>query len=52
MENGLSHNCVNKAIEDKNGFIWFATSEGLNRYDGKNFKSFPHSPTVGKTPHQ
>ena len=43
MENGLSHNCVNKAIEDKNGFIWFATSEGLNRYDGKNFKSFTFS---------
>lgn len=40
MENGLSHNCVNKAIEDRNGFIWFATDEGINRYDGKNFKAF------------
>ena len=40
MENGLSHNCVNKAIEDKNGFIWFGTDNGLCRYDGYQVQNF------------
>jgi ligand-binding sensor domain-containing protein/two-component sensor histidine kinase len=36
-EHGLSHNKVNCIIEDKRGFIWIGTSDGLNRFDGKNF---------------
>ena len=38
VESGLSHNVVNDIEQDALGFMWIATSEGLNRYDGKNFK--------------
>ena len=31
---GLSHDNVYSIIQDKYGFIWFATQDGLNRYDG------------------
>ena len=34
---GLSQSYVYDIIQDKNGFIWIATQDGLNRYDGKNF---------------
>jgi ligand-binding sensor domain-containing protein/signal transduction histidine kinase len=39
-QNGLSHNKVNCIIQDKRGFIWLGTDDGLNRYDGKNFVHF------------
>jgi signal transduction histidine kinase/ligand-binding sensor domain-containing protein len=32
---GLSSKIVNACVQDKNGFIWMATQEGLNRYDGR-----------------
>jgi sugar lactone lactonase YvrE len=31
---------VYDAIQDKEGFMWFATDNGLSRFDGKNFKTF------------
>jgi signal transduction histidine kinase/ligand-binding sensor domain-containing protein/DNA-binding response OmpR family regulator len=37
---GLSHNQVSAILEDPNGFIWFGTLSGLNRYDGYSFKIF------------
>ena len=39
-EDGLASRSVYCAVKDKNGFIWFGTKNGLNRYDGKNFKLF------------
>ncbi|GAB4026181.1 two-component regulator propeller domain-containing protein [Spirosoma gilvum] len=30
--------------QDQKGFIWIATKDGLNRYDGYNFKVFTHDP--------
>lgn len=36
--NGLSHNTVRHITQDKCGFIWISTLNGLNRYDGNNFK--------------
>ena len=40
VENGLSNNSVYCSIQDKNGFMWFGTKDGLNRFDGYNFKHF------------
>lgn len=38
--NGLSHNSVLAIMQDRQGFIWFGTKDGLNRYDGIKFKIF------------
>src|SRR5687767_8545118 len=40
VENGLSNNTVYCSIQDKKGFLWFGTKEGLNRFDGYRFKLF------------
>src|SRR5688572_11324975 len=37
---GLSHNQVNTILKDGNGFLWFGTLSGLNRYDGYSCKIF------------
>jgi len=39
-ENGLSHNTVLTSLQDKKGFMWFGTKDGLNRFDGYTFKTF------------
>lgn len=39
---GLSNNSVIDIISDANGGLWFGTYDGLNYYDGKNFKVFKH----------
>ena len=44
VENGLSNNQVFAVIQDRNGFMWFGTNDGLNRYDGYNFKIFRNNP--------
>lgn len=41
---GLSQNTIFDIIQDSKGFMWFATKEGLNRYDGQTFKIFKHRP--------
>src|ERR1035437_5307381 len=44
IDNGLSQ-CYVPCIEnDKYGFMWFGTYDGLNRFDGINFKVFSHNP--------
>ena len=44
-DNGLSNNTVMACIQDRRGFIWFGTKEGLNRFDGSQFRIFLHSPS-------
>ena len=39
-KNGLSQNTVRAIAEDKNGFIWAGTLDGVNRYDGYNIRSY------------
>ncbi len=43
-ESGLSHNKVNCILQDKRGFIWLGTEDGLNRYDGKYYSVFNNIP--------
>ena len=38
--NGLSHNQVTTILKDDDGFLWFGTVSGLNRYDGYSCKIF------------
>lgn len=40
IQNGLSQNTVNAILQDNQGFMWLATKDGLNRYDGLNFRTF------------
>ncbi len=40
VEDGLSNNVVNSLYLDHFGFMWMGTYDGLNRYDGYNFKVF------------
>jgi len=37
---GLSHNQVNAILKDADGFVWFGTVSGLNRYDGYSCRIF------------
>ncbi|RFS18322.1 two-component regulator propeller domain-containing protein [Emticicia sp. C21] len=41
--NGLSSNEVKAIVQDQDGFLWIATPEGLNRYDGERFVQFTHT---------
>jgi len=40
IQAGLSHQTVFTILQDKIGFLWFGTKDGLNRYDGVNFKTY------------
>lgn len=42
VNNGLSQNSVHDIFQDKKGFLWIATADGLNRYDGIDFKVYKH----------
>ena len=39
-EDGLSSSWINAIYEDQNGYIWFGTSDGLNRYDASSIKVY------------
>ena len=40
IEQGLSNNYVVNITQDKDGFLWFATEEGLNKFDGSRFINY------------
>lgn len=44
IERGLSQNTVFAIIQDRTGFLWFGTEDGLNRYDGYRFIIYRHNP--------
>jgi signal transduction histidine kinase/ligand-binding sensor domain-containing protein/CheY-like chemotaxis protein/AraC-like DNA-binding protein len=43
-EQGLSHQRVTTILKDKEGFMWFGTWDGINRFDGHSFISYKSSP--------
>lgn len=40
IERGLSESVVNRMMQDSEGYIWVATSYGLNRFDGRDFRNY------------
>lgn len=40
IRNGLSQNTVYQILQDRKGFMWFGTKDGLNRYDGLSFRIY------------
>ncbi len=49
-DNGLPNNIVYQTVKDHKGFVWIGTSNGLVRYDSKNYKIFRHSEKDLNTP--
>ena len=51
VEDGLSQNMVYTILQDKQGFMWFGTQDGLNRYDGHHCiiykKNADHPESIG-----
>jgi two-component system sensor histidine kinase ChiS len=48
-EDGLSNNFVRSIVQDSSGFMWFGTLNGLNRWDGYEFKLYSHNPFDSNT---
>src|SRR6266498_1796301 len=49
IENGLSQNAGLAIFQDSKGYLWIGSQDGLNRYDGYNFKIFKHDPDDPKS---
>ena len=50
-EEGLSSNTITDIVQDDLGFLWIATSDGLNRYDGTGVTQFYHLNNPNSIPH-
>src|SRR5215213_4657375 len=44
VEDGISQSTIHCILEDKYGYIWFGTQDGLNKYDGYAFTVYRHNP--------
>ena len=45
VPDGLSSNNISGVCQDDYGYLWIATADGLNRYDGYNFEVFKYDPS-------
>jgi len=44
QKDGLSNDSVSGIVQDRRGYLWFGTQNGLCRYDGKGFINYEHDP--------
>ncbi|MFH2049082.1 MAG: two-component regulator propeller domain-containing protein [bacterium] len=44
LNEGLSQSSVHCILQDSRGFMWFGTEDGLNKYDGYDFKVYKQAP--------
>jgi len=49
VQNGISSNIITTITQDKKGFMWFGSRNGLNRFDGTTFRIFRNKPTDSTT---
>ena len=45
-DNGLPQNSIKDMVKDKYGYLWLSTEQGIVRYDGRNFLTYPELGTV------
>jgi signal transduction histidine kinase/ligand-binding sensor domain-containing protein/CheY-like chemotaxis protein len=48
-KDGLTQNSITALLQDRHGFMWIGTSDGLNRFDGYQFVTFKHNPADPNT---
>ena len=51
IEEGLSSNIITDLLQDDNGFLWIATPDGLNRFDGTEIAHYIHGQDSNSLPH-
>ncbi len=49
LEQGLPQSMVNHVLQDRNGFVWLGTGDGLARFDGQRFVVYKHDPLDSTT---
>ena len=49
LDQGLSQSTVEAIIQDSRGYMWFGTTDGLNRYDGNGLKIYRNNPDSRET---
>ena len=49
VQNGLPQGFINSMLQDRRGFIWLSTRDGLCRYDGIRFRIYAHDPRQAKS---
>ena len=51
VDKDLSSSMLNKIYQDRDGIIWIATEDGLNRYDGAKFTVYRNEKSNGSSKH-
>ncbi|MGX5816780.1 ligand-binding sensor domain-containing protein [Chitinophaga lutea] len=52
VDRGLSQSSVNSLIQDNEGFLWIATFDGVNRFDGYVFNEYRYNPAISQNPYK